>query len=117
MPEIKLSYLITSTVAPKQEFEGDDMDGLCDQLKEMATESHKYKSKKDRRTQRSSFRQILDAILLGAAPSVVIKFSKEALVIDSWARKWQYECLCHTLGSGMNVHLQVRIFDTIKLLR
>lgn len=89
-----------------EDFEDRGMEQLCEQLKQMSTESHKYTSKKDRRQQRSSFRQIHDAIQQGASLNTCIKFGKESMVIDSWARKWQYESLCHTLGSGMNVHLQ-----------
>lgn len=89
-----------------EDFEDRGMDQLCDQLKQMSTESHKYTSKKDRRQQRSSFRQIHDAIQQGVSPSTCIKFGRESMLVDSWARKWQYESLCHTLGSGMNVHLQ-----------
>jgi len=92
-----------------QDFEDRGMEQLCEQLKQMSTESHKYTSKKDRRQQRSSFRQIHDAIQQGVSPNTCIKFGKESMMIDSWARKWQYESLCHTLGSGMNVHLQVRV--------
>ncbi|KAK2194235.1 hypothetical protein NP493_1g04015 [Ridgeia piscesae] len=89
-----------------EDFEDRGMEQLCEQLKQMSTESHKYTSKKDRRQQRSSFRQIHDAIQQGVSPNTCIKFGKESMMIDSWARKWQYESLCHTLGSGMNVHLQ-----------
>ena len=36
--------------------------GLCDTLKELATDGSKHKAKKDRRQQRSSFRDILKAV-------------------------------------------------------
>ena len=45
-----------------QEFEGDDMYELCLKLKELATDSNKYRAKKDRRQQRSSFRDVLRAV-------------------------------------------------------
>lgn len=39
-----------------------DMDELCTKLRQLATDSHKYRAKKDRKQQRSSFRDILRAI-------------------------------------------------------
>lgn len=39
-----------------------DEDALCSQLKELATDSNKYRAKKDRRQQRSSFRDILRTV-------------------------------------------------------
>ena len=46
------------------EFVG-DQNGLCETLKELATDGSKHKAKKDRRQQRSSFRDILRAIEVG----------------------------------------------------
>ena len=40
----------------------EEMDELCDKLRQLATDSHKYRAKKDRKQQRSSFRDILHAI-------------------------------------------------------
>lgn len=45
-----------------QYYEGPDMDGLCEILKKLATDSQKHRAKKDRRQQRSSFREILRAV-------------------------------------------------------
>lgn len=39
-----------------------EMDELCSKLRQLATDSHKYRAKKDRKQQRSSFRDILRAI-------------------------------------------------------
>ena len=40
----------------------EEMDELCDKLRQLATDSHKYRAKKDRKQQRSSFRDILRAV-------------------------------------------------------
>ena len=45
-----------------QDFEIDNIDDLCDKLKQLSTESHKYRAKRDRRHQKSSFRDILRAV-------------------------------------------------------
>ncbi|XP_064632666.1 interferon-related developmental regulator 2-like isoform X2 [Lineus longissimus] len=89
-----------------EEFEGDDIDNLCTILKRLATDSNKYRAKKDRRQQRSSFRDILKTIEIGESPELSIKFGPEVLIIDSWVRKRQYDMMCNCIGAGINVHLQ-----------
>ena len=90
-----------------QEFEGENFYELCDTLKQLATDGNKHRAKKERRTQRSSFRDILRCVEEGDAPSYSVKFGIESIHIDSWPNKVQYDSLCHVLGTGMNVHLQV----------
>lgn len=82
-----------------------DVDDLCSKLRQLATDSHKYRAKKDRKQQRSSFRDILRAVEENEAPEIQVKFGREVLDIDSWSRKHQYDSFCHALGSGMNLHL------------
>lgn len=41
------------------DFEVDTLNTLIETLKQLANDSHKYRAKKDRKTQRSSFREIL----------------------------------------------------------
>nr|SVE75933.1 EOG090X0ARF [Daphnia hispanica] len=82
-----------------------EMEELCTKLRQLATDSHKYRAKKDRKQQRSSFRDILHAIEENEAPDVRVKFGKETLDIDSWGCKHQYDSFCQLLGSGMNLHL------------
>lgn len=38
-------------------------------------------------------------------PEVQVKFGKEALFLDTWARRIQYDTLCNILGPSINVHL------------
>lgn len=80
-------------------------DDLLDKLRQLATDSHKYRAKKDRKTQRSSFRDILRFIESGELPNIQVKFGQEALSLDSWSKKKQYDAFCQVLGSGMNLHL------------
>lgn len=87
-------------------FEGDDIDELCDKLKQLATDSHKYRAKKERKQQRSSFREILKAVENRETPNTQVKFGREVLELDSWCRKRQYDAFCQILGSGMNLHLR-----------
>ncbi|XP_072027318.1 interferon-related developmental regulator 2-like [Amphiura filiformis] len=69
-----------------EEFEGDDMDNLVLKLRDLATDSNKYRAKKDRRHQRSSFRDIIRTIEENDAPYEIIKFGTEELELDSWVR-------------------------------
>lgn len=87
------------------DFEFDEMDSLCDKLRMLATDSQKFRAKKDRRQQRSSFRDILRAVEEREPPNIMVKFGRERLVIDSWCRKRQYDAICYVLKSGMNLHL------------
>jgi len=88
-----------------EDFEVEEMDTLCEKLRQLATDSQKFRAKKDRRIQRSSFRDILKAVEERESPSVAIKFGRERLLVDSWCRKRQYDAFCHVLGSGLNLHL------------
>ncbi|XP_060079215.1 interferon-related developmental regulator 1-like [Ylistrum balloti] len=91
------------------EFEGDDIDELIDTLKTLATDSQKYRAKKERRQQRSSFRDILRTVEMGDSPENCVKFGKENFLIDSWVKQNQYDALCLALTSGIYQHLQDNI--------
>jgi len=88
-----------------EDFEIEDMETLIQTLKSLATDSSKSRSKKDRKEQRSSFRDILRAVEEGDPPSEKVKFGQEVLYLDCWYKKLQYEWFCKVLGSGMNLHL------------
>jgi len=79
---------------------------LGPKLKQLSTDSQKFRSKKDRKEQKHSFRDILRTIEEGDGyyEKVVIN-KREKLEIDSWAMKKQYEMVCKALSSGTNLHL------------
>lgn len=81
-------------------------DVLLEKLRQLATDSHKYRAKKDRKTQRSSFRDILRFVENDEPPNIQVRFGQEALSLDSWSRKKQYDAFCQVLGSGLNLHLR-----------
>ena len=72
----------------------------------MATDSTKSRSKKDKKEQRSSFRDILRGVEEGDPPQEKVKFGQEILYLDAWYKKLQYDWFCKMLGSGMNLHLR-----------
>lgn len=83
----------------------DDIEELCDKMREIMLDSQKSRGKRDLRHQRSSFREILAAIEEGETPNLIIKFGSERLVLESWARRRQYDAFCELLGTGFNHHL------------
>ena len=88
-------------------FEDDD---LVETLKNLANDSAKYRSKKDKKQQRSSFRDILKTIEEGEFETQLVKFGSESLYLDNWIRRKQYQTFCDLLGTGMNSHLQENEF-------
>ncbi|XP_063216854.1 interferon-related developmental regulator 1 [Bacillus rossius redtenbacheri] len=91
--------------AHHQDFSQDSTPLLAEKLRQLATDSHKYRAKKDRKQQRSSFRDILHYVEDGDPPDIQVRFGQEMLALDSWCRKKQYDAFCQVLGSGMNLHL------------
>jgi len=92
--------------------EVEDYDAMVEELEVLATDSAKYRAKKDRKQQRSSFRDILNTIL-GDESSVEesIKIStQESYDISSWSERFQYNAFKQVLGSGTSVHIQYSPF-------
>lgn len=75
-------------------------------LDKKANESVKYKGKKEKRLQRSTFREIYSSFEDGTAPELTIKFGREVLEITSWTGRFYYYGFSSLLGTGMNVHLK-----------
>ncbi|XP_031786163.1 interferon-related developmental regulator 2 isoform X2 [Nasonia vitripennis] len=78
---------------------------LVEILKDLATDSNKYRAKKDRKQQRASFRDILRYIEEDIIPETHVKFGKETLYLEGWCARTQYNACCRLLGPGINIHL------------
>jgi hypothetical protein len=85
-------------------------ESLLETIKTLANDSVKYRSKKEKKQQRSSFRDILKLIEGGEPEIQTIKFGTESLVLDNWVRRKQYEMFKDLLSTGMNIHLQENEF-------
>ena len=71
-------------------------------MQELSTDSHKYRSKKDRKEQRSTARDVLKTIEEDEEYYEKLKFGRgEVLEITSWPMKKQYDAFCWALSSGM----------------
>lgn len=102
-----IALLYELAKADDEDFEGDGFDDLCMELKKLSTECNKYRAKKDRRQQRSSFRDILNSVESGEFTKQRIRVNeRESIIIGSWAARVQYDAFCHALGTGMSIHLQ-----------
>ncbi|CAL1546424.1 unnamed protein product [Lymnaea stagnalis] len=90
------------------DFEHEDEASLCELLKQLATDSVKHRAKKDRRQQRSCFRDVQRYVVDLESPCESVKLGKENLLeLNSWTQKRQYDCFCHVLMTGTSVHMKV----------
>lgn len=78
---------------------------LIEVLKELATDSNKYRAKKDRKQQRANFRDILRYIEEDTVSEMHVKFGQEVLYLEGWCARTQYNACCRLLGPGINIHL------------
>nr|KAF6302300.1 interferon related developmental regulator 1 [Pipistrellus kuhlii] len=65
---------------------------------------------KDKRKQRSVFRDVLRAVEDRDFPTETVKFGPERMYIDCWVKKHTYDTFKEVLGSGMQYHLQSNEF-------
>ena len=90
------------------------IDNLVPHLKELATDSQKSRSKKDRKEQKASFRDILRTVEEGDGYYEKVAINKrEKLEIESWAMKKQYEMVCK-VRFCLDQYLISRIIDILK---
>ena len=80
-------------------------ENLLETLRALVSESSKFKSKKEKKQQRSSFRDILKNLEDGDFDIQTIKFGTESLLLDNWVKRKEYETFKDLLGTGMNTHL------------
>lgn len=84
-------------------------DELVELTKQLATDSQKFRAKRDRKRQRATFRDVSQYIEENIAPEITIQvghgITKKQLILDTWSMQHQYNQVCNSLGSGMNIHL------------
>jgi hypothetical protein len=92
-----------------EEFLEEYIDDLVETTKLLATDSQKFRAKRDRKQQRATFRDVLHYVEEEISPEIAIQvgngITKEQLVLDTWSSIHQYNSICNALGSGMNIHL------------
>lgn len=99
------ALLFESGRAYNEEFLEEYVPVLIDAAKKLATDSTKYRAKRDRKTQRATFRDVLRYIEEDESPEINVRFGRESVVLDTWAIHHQYTTLCNVMGPGINRHL------------
>lgn len=104
-----ISVLLESGRGHDEEFLEEFIPELVETTKLLATDSQKFRAKRDRKQQRATFRDVLHYVEEEITPEIAIQVgngvTKEQLILDTWAVHHQYNSICTLLGSGMNIHL------------
>lgn len=104
-----IALLLECGRAHDEEFLDEYLTELTEMTKQLATDSQKFRAKRDRKQQRATFRDVLHYVEEDMSPEITIQvgngITKEQLLLDTWAIHHQYNCICNALGSGMNIHL------------
>lgn len=82
-----------------------ELPDLLDKLHAIATDSAKYRSKKERSHQRSAFRDIIPTVESGILPEIKLKFKRCHIYFDSWNKIKQLQNFRITLAGGFSVHI------------
>ncbi|KAH8283613.1 hypothetical protein KR018_009401, partial [Drosophila ironensis] len=105
-----IALILESGRSHDEDFLEDDIPELCDAVKQLATDSHKYRAKRDRKAQRATFRDVLRYLEEDISPEINIRFGHESLTLDAWSIHHQYSSLCTVMGPGMTSQLQENEF-------
>lgn len=76
------------------------VDSIVDRLQDMAREGSKRMSRKDKKAQRASFREICSAVVDGQRPEEVISYRTRSFRLTSWVKMKQVEALRDCLQGG-----------------
>ncbi|XP_060666231.1 interferon-related developmental regulator 2 [Drosophila nasuta] len=105
-----IALILESGRAHDENFLEEDINELCDAVKQLATDSAKYRAKRDRKTQRATFRDVLRYLEEDISPEINIRFGNDSLTLDAWSIHHQYSALCTVMGPGMTSQLQENEF-------
>ena len=96
------------------EFLEENIIELIEMTKQLATDSQKFRAKRDRKQQRATFRDVLHYVEEEISPEITVQVgngvTKEQLILDNWSVHHQYNVICSVLGSGMNIHIKENDF-------
>ncbi|XP_016945325.2 interferon-related developmental regulator 2 [Drosophila suzukii] len=105
-----IALILESGRSHDEDFLEDDIAELSEAVKQLATDSHKYRAKRDRKAQRATFRDVLRYLEEDISPEISIRFGHESLTLDSWSIHHQYSAMCTVMGPGMTSQLQENEF-------
>lgn len=81
------------------------LDAILDKLQELAREGSKRMSRRDKKAQRKSFREIEASVLENEPPEEVLSYRNRSFRLTSWAKIVQVEALRDALQGGFLHHL------------
>lgn len=81
--------------------EEDLLESIVDRLRDMAREGSKRMSRKDKKAQRASFREVYAAVAEGQPPEEVINFRTRSFRLTSWVKMKQLESFRDCLQGGL----------------
>lgn len=105
-----VALLYESTRAHDPRFRWTREKELCAMLNELATDSHKFRAKKDRKQQRASFRDVVRTVegreeaVIEETVTIGPQLQRQELLLDSWSLRLQYQALCRILTQGLSTH-------------
>ncbi|XP_022226318.2 interferon-related developmental regulator 2 isoform X2 [Drosophila obscura] len=105
-----IALILESGRAHDDDFLEEEIAELSEAVKQLATDSHKYRAKRDRKAQRATFRDVLRYLEEDISPEINIRFGTESLTLDAWSIHHQYSALCTVMGPGMTSQLQENEF-------
>ncbi|XP_017130297.1 interferon-related developmental regulator 1 [Drosophila elegans] len=105
-----IALILESGRAHDDDFLEEHIPELSEAVKQLATDSHKYRAKRDRKAQRATFRDVLRYLEEDISPEISIRFGHESLTLDAWSIHHQYSALCTVMGPGMTSQLQENEF-------
>ncbi|EDW03093.1 GH11052 [Drosophila grimshawi] len=105
-----IALIFESGRAHDENFMDEHIAELCVAVKQLATDSHKYRAKRDRKAQRATFRDVLRYLEEDISPEINIRFGQDALTLDAWSIHHQYSSLCAIMGPGITSQLQENEF-------
>ena len=79
---------------------------LLEILRNLSNESGHQRGKREKKTQKSTFREILKSVENGYFLDKTIRFGVESMELISWSSLCKYNVLKEAIGSGINSHLQ-----------
>eukprot|EP00163_Fabomonas_tropica_P034792 TRINITY_DN983_c0_g1_i1.p1 TRINITY_DN983_c0_g1~~TRINITY_DN983_c0_g1_i1.p1 ORF type:complete len:391 (+),score=84.53 TRINITY_DN983_c0_g1_i1:553-1725(+) len=81
-----------------------DINHVIGELKDLAIDNSRYKSKKDLSEQRSNFKALHRIVEDGEVPEVKLKVGQNVVEFDQWSTILQYETLKDILAAGFQAH-------------
>lgn len=99
------------------DFLDEHLNELIEITRQLATDSQKFRAKRDRKTQRATFRDVLRFVEADQLPETQVRFGSEKLELDSWTEHALYAGLVGAMGPGMTTHLAENDFlrDVLEL--